>query len=125
MCKNHFFFSSYLEAKREDDQLNGLWRIRDSLYDLTDFIGTHPGGKDWIIFTKGTDITEAVEVHHLYPERLTGHLAKYYVGPATTPQNMKLRFQPNGFYITLRNRVAEKIRTMDTKSYIAKTKVII
>lgn len=115
---------SYLEGKREDDDLNGLWRIRDSLYDLTDFIHTHPGGVDWLVLTRGTDITEAVEVHHLYPERLKVHMEKYFVRAATTPQNMKLRFDPNGFYITLRNRVAEKLRTMDTKPAIRKSKVL-
>ena len=40
--------TGWLEAKRRDDACAGLWRIHDSLYDLTSFAATHPGGTDWI-----------------------------------------------------------------------------
>lgn len=52
----------YLAGRRKDDGAEGLWRIRDSLYDLDDFLQKHPGGSEWISMTKGTDITEAFEV---------------------------------------------------------------
>lgn len=101
---------SWLDAKREDDNVeDGLWRIHNTLYDLTEFIDKHPGGQDWLKWTKGIDITEAVETHHVYPERLIVHLNKYRVRDTTKPRNSKLRFDENGFYVTLRKKVAEQL----------------
>lgn len=93
------------------------------MYDLTDFIETHPGGPYWLTITKGTDITEAFEVHHLNTLKLEPYLKKYYVREASTPRNMRLTFKPNGFYLTLKKRVVEKLRTIDTKSINLKSKV--
>lgn len=42
----------WLEDKKRDDGAEGLWRIHDSLYDLSDFIKEHPGGQDWLVLTK-------------------------------------------------------------------------
>lgn len=42
----------WLEGKRQDDGAEGLWRIHDDLYDLTDFIDSHPGGAEWLRLTK-------------------------------------------------------------------------
>lgn len=53
---------SFLEARRKTDGAEGLWRIRDNLYDLEGFAKLHPGGAEWIRLTKGTDITEIFEV---------------------------------------------------------------
>lgn len=46
------FCFSWLESKRDDDNAEGLWRVHNTLYDLTKFINMHPGGSDWLIFTK-------------------------------------------------------------------------
>lgn len=43
---------SWLRSKRKDDNAEGLWRVHDNLYNLTDFIDKHPGGKDWLQFTE-------------------------------------------------------------------------
>lgn len=42
----------WIEDKRADDGAEGLWRIHDDLYDLSDWIDKHPGGRDWIRLTK-------------------------------------------------------------------------
>lgn len=42
----------WLAGKRADDNAEGLWRVHDKLYDLTDFIDTHPGGRDWLELTE-------------------------------------------------------------------------
>ncbi|CAH2000609.1 unnamed protein product [Acanthoscelides obtectus] len=42
----------WLESKRIDDGAEGLWRIHDQLYDFSDFVHDHPGGKDWLRLTK-------------------------------------------------------------------------
>ena len=43
---------SWLEGKRVDDNAENLWRVHNKIYDLTDFIGKHPGGSNWIELTK-------------------------------------------------------------------------
>lgn len=86
-----------------------MWRIHDTLYDLTDFAKRHPGGEDWITFTKGMDITELVESHHIYQDKLTPYLKKYRVRETKKPRNSKLTFEKDGFYVKLRNKVAEKL----------------
>lgn len=62
--RDNFLSTSYgfLEGRRNDDGAESLWRINDSLYDLTEFSRKHPGGSEWITLTKGTDITELFEV---------------------------------------------------------------
>jgi cytochrome b involved in lipid metabolism len=41
-----------MQGRRKDDEAEGLWRIHDKLYDMTDFIDRHPGGRQWLILTK-------------------------------------------------------------------------
>lgn len=41
-----------MACRRNDDNAEGLWRVHDGLYDLTNFIELHPGGEDWIRLTK-------------------------------------------------------------------------
>lgn len=110
--------------KRKDDAIeNGLWRIHDTLYDLTDFINKHPGGSDWIALTKGQDITEAVEAHHVFQDRLKPYLRKYKVCDTTKPRNSKLTFNKSGFYVTLRKRVAAKLPQLQKSKLLLMTKV--
>nr|ARD71179.1 desaturase [Spodoptera exigua] len=103
----------WLKGKRLQDGAEDLWRIHDSLYDLTDFISSHPGGTHWISVTKGTDITEAFETHHLkgIAESL---LPNYYVRKAIKPRNQPFTFKEDGFYKTL------KLKVMDQMALIPK-----
>lgn len=52
--RDHPLHSTYLwlEMKREQDGAEGLWRIHDGLYDLSDFVEEHPGGSEWLELTK-------------------------------------------------------------------------
>ena len=63
--RDHFLKTGFgfLDGRRKDDGAEGLWRIRNKLYDLDSFIESHPGGSEWLKMTKGTDITEAFEVN--------------------------------------------------------------
>ncbi|XP_055706560.1 cytochrome b5-related protein-like isoform X2 [Phlebotomus papatasi] len=96
-----------------DDGAEGLWRVHDGIYDLTDFVERHPGGREWLEMTRGTDITEAFEAHHINegPERL---LEKFRIRDAKEPRNFNLTFKEDGFYRTLKRRVREKLKTIDT-----------
>lgn len=132
-----------MECKQKDDNAENLWRVHDTIYDLTEFINKHPGGADWIKITKvifefkspminfslllsqkcnqhhhyfqGTDVTEAFEVHHLRYGIAENLLQDYRVRDAKQPRNFKFTFKEDGFYRTLRRRVAEKVKTLDQK----------
>ncbi|EDW28733.1 GL18786 [Drosophila persimilis] len=103
---------SWLEGKHSDDGAEGLWRINDKLYDLSDFATRHPGGAYWIECTRGTDITEPFESHHI-EDRARQLLSKFEVREAAQPRNYKFTFDQNGFYMTLKRRVREKLRKMN------------
>lgn len=98
----------WLDGKREDDGAEGLWRIHDTLYDLSDFIERHPGGREWLQITKGTDITEAFETHHI-TSRAESFLPKFKVREAKQPRNVRLTFKDDGFYRTLKRKVRDKL----------------
>lgn len=102
-----------MESRNVDDKAESLWRLNDTLYDLTDFIKSHPGGSDWIELTKGTDITEAFETHHIYREKPESLLGKYKIRMASEPRNFKFTFDDNGFYRTFKRKVGLKLRTID------------
>ena len=104
----------WLKGRRIDDKLDGLWRVHDKLYDLTSFIDRHPGGKEWLELTKGTDITEAFESSHLNPS-VQSLLDKFYVKPAQSERISPYTFEPNGFYATLKRRVYEELSTMSAE----------
>lgn len=107
-------FLSWLVSKRDDDEAEGLWRIRDTLYDFTNFIDKHPGGSFWLKETKGTDITELFEAHHLssLPASL---IDSYKVRDAMNERIYTLTMHENGFYQTLKRRVRDKLPTIDVK----------
>ncbi|XP_017134250.1 cytochrome b5-related protein [Drosophila elegans] len=103
---------SWLEGKNADDEAEGLWRINDKLYDLSDFASRHPGGAFWIECTRGTDITEPFESHHI-EERARKMLSKFEVRQASKPRNYKFTLKENGFYMTLKRRVREKLKKIE------------
>lgn len=99
-----------MQAKRKDDNVeDGLWRIQNHLYDLSEFMFKHPGGEFWIKMSKGHDITELFLSHHLNSDRLEPLLKKYRVRETTRPRNSKFQFDEDGFYMTLRRRVATQL----------------
>ncbi|XP_028158528.1 cytochrome b5-related protein-like [Ostrinia furnacalis] len=99
----------WLSGKAMDDGADGMWRIHNAIYDFETFIDSHPGGAEWLELTKGTDITEAFECHHLNPvvEKM---LEKYYVKEATTPRNSPFTFHEDGFYKSLKRAAREELK---------------
>ncbi|KAJ8937274.1 hypothetical protein NQ318_005672 [Aromia moschata] len=105
----------WLDEKKDTDRAEGLWRVHDGIYDLTDFIDKHPGGSEWITLSKGLDITEAFEVHHLtsLPEEM---LKKYYVKKADRKRNGPFTFKEDGFYRTLKREIQKTLKTVPKQS---------
>ncbi|KAK3852491.1 hypothetical protein Pcinc_040928 [Petrolisthes cinctipes] len=95
---------TWIQGKRIDDDVGDYWRVYNKLYDLTHFADIHPGGKDWIRSTRGTDITELFECYHISdtPQTL---LKRYYVKDITTPRNSPYTFNNDGFYKTFKRKV--------------------
>lgn len=102
----------WLDGRRLDDNAEGLWRVHDKLYDLTDFIHRHPGGAEWLQTTKGVDITEQFEINHL-KGKAEQILTKFYVRDAAKLRNYKITFDENGFYKTLKRKVVARIDSFD------------
>ncbi|KAJ0178874.1 hypothetical protein K1T71_005649 [Dendrolimus kikuchii] len=99
----------WLIGKAMDDGAEGLWRVHDGIYDFTDFLDQHPGGAEWLELTKGTDITEAFECHHINPiaEKM---LEKFYLREAKTPRNSPFTFKDDGFYQSLKRAIREELK---------------
>jgi fatty acid desaturase len=99
----------FIDGKRVDDQVpKHLHRVHDKLYDLKTF--EHPGGILWLDLTRGTDITELFETHHLNYQKATTVLAKHEVqsGAPLPLRRSLLTFHKDGFYATFREKVWKK-----------------
>lgn len=54
-------------------------------------------------------------MHHIHAERTHDLLAKYRVRKAREPRNFRFTFAEDGFYRTLRRKVAKQIQHVDRK----------
>ncbi len=148
-----------MEDKAKSDRVaGGLWRIHGRAYDFSSFAAKHPGdyvplnpafaalctlafvaqlavvpgGKHWVELTRGLDITDLFEVHHLNIDKATAILPKYYIQASDAldryrRRNVFLRtvcadalqedvatsscytWAPGDFYSTLRSRLKNSI----------------
>ncbi|KAB7505247.1 Cytochrome b5-related protein [Armadillidium nasatum] len=99
----------WLRGKKEDDNVYPYWRIYDKLYDFSDFINTHPGGKFWLEETRGMDITESFESSHFsnLPEKM---LQKYFIKNTNAPRTTSFTFNEDGFYKTLKRKAVKILK---------------
>lgn len=99
-----------MDDKRVRDKAvpDHLWMVGNELFDLSDYMDRHPGGRTFLELTRGTDCTELFETHHFDEARVGGVLSKFRVGSIPEEQaaaSKNFTWQPDGFYITLRRRV--------------------
>jgi hypothetical protein len=103
------------EKAQHESRLAGadgdLWLVHGKLYDLADFVQKHPGGADWLLLTRGQDVTEAFEVHHLNSAKAEAVLKKYYVRDADPSYIGRYTWDPASFYPTLKRRVSALFKT--------------
>lgn len=70
-----------LEQVRQHNTRADCWAaIDDGVYNLTDWIGQHPGGAEHIVALCGTDATEAFASQHSGDERPESQLTRFYIG---------------------------------------------
>ncbi|KAJ3012787.1 hypothetical protein HKX48_006092 [Thoreauomyces humboldtii] len=82
--------------------------IRGKLYDLTDFVDRHPGGRDIMLLSAGRDVTQVYETYHDMA-RTENVLRKYLVGDLTDSA-LPTFPAPSAFQTTLRSRVSDHFR---------------
>lgn len=68
--------------------------------------------------TKGHDITEAFVTHHMRMEKVEPLLKKYRVRETKQPRNVKLTFDENGFYMTLKRKVVAKLPEIEKNTKV-------
>jgi hypothetical protein len=83
------------------------------------FFFQHPGGRDWLLTTQGTDITEAFEVHHLNQPLVSGILQRYYVRDTHKSRSTPFTFHVGDFYHTLRQRVFERLCVLSFSKFVS------
>ena len=95
-----------------------LWCIHGKFYDLSPFVDKHPGGREWLLITQGTECTGAFETHHLDIEKANKWLAPYYVkdSPALGTARSEFDWSPMvdgrpNFYVTLRAKVLHYLKS--------------
>lgn len=108
----------WLEDRRRLDGAEGLWRVEDSLYDLTPFLDRHPGGREWLELTRGTDVTEAFFTHHV-SQTAEALLPSFLVRPASAPRNSPFTFHRDGFYMQLRERARKVLHNTSAQEIAA------
>ena len=89
-----------------------LWYIGNRAYDLTQWIAGHPGGRDTLVQTEGTNCTELFRAYHLMRCPSAALLSRYEVTiDAADPEHVEgmggshFTFAEGDFYKTLQNRV--------------------
>lgn len=108
-----------------------LWYIHGKAYELRDFLGNHPGGKEALEMTQGLNATELFETYHFARrppefllERFRVHKDNTHLDKKVLQQGLdeieslttlekenlfaeKYLFEENGFYNTMKRRVRE------------------
>lgn len=56
----------WLIGKAMDDGAEGLWRVHDGIYDLSDFVKRHPGGEEWLQLSKASKSYGQYEVQTVH-----------------------------------------------------------
>ena len=93
---------SFLSNKKN---IFNMWKIRGKVYDLTDFLDHHPGGRSILEASEGKDdLTATFESYHALCNmtKIECIMKKYEIG-VTEPSNFT--FLDGGFYKTVQNRV--------------------
>jgi fatty acid desaturase len=93
-----------------------MWHIHGKIYDLTNFLNVHPGGRAILAACQGdNDCTATFESYHAMSNMKLIHsiMDKYEIGITTAS---KYSFEPNGFYRVVQKRVRDLFGKTDYHS---------
>lgn len=95
------------ELAQHNCEETGVWvAVHDKVYDITKFLNTHPGGKEFLLLAAGRDITDLFISYHPFTDKPEKALKMYEIGTLTTRQFP--RFSPDtGFYKKCSERVKQ------------------
>lgn len=105
-------------------EYRNLWRIKNKLYDLAKFAEYHPGGKQFIEFTRGHDCTEAYESHHLDMDRVNHVLANFYVRDCTSAEEELCKGQVPLLDATKDRAIQQPLETIKKENSVARAKAL-
>jgi len=95
------------EVRKHNTRETGLWlAIDNSVYDITNFVDSHPGGSHLLDISAGRDCTDLFKSYHNLTDRPAQILPKYKIGELETYELNY--FKPDsGFYKECCQRVKE------------------
>eukprot|EP00161_Ancyromonas_sigmoides_P009243 TRINITY_DN2292_c0_g1_i1.p1 TRINITY_DN2292_c0_g1~~TRINITY_DN2292_c0_g1_i1.p1 ORF type:complete len:513 (+),score=203.63 TRINITY_DN2292_c0_g1_i1:222-1760(+) len=81
--------------------------INGKVYDVSEWLTAHPGGKEHLLLMAGRDATEVFESYHPFGQRAAAVLPKLLVAPLDDSARVLPTYpeDKSGFYKTLRERV--------------------
>lgn len=79
--------------------------VRGKVYDVTEFLARHPGGKDQLLIAAGRDVTVIFNSYHAFSEKADKILDQLYVGDLISNEFPTFPPEPGTFYKTVRQRV--------------------
>lgn len=69
-----------IEQVRKHNTTDSCWIIiNDKIYDVTSFLGDHPGGKNILLSVGGQDCTDSFDMFHR-PKVLDKYGSNFYIG---------------------------------------------
>ncbi|XP_031564402.1 acyl-lipid (8-3)-desaturase-like [Actinia tenebrosa] len=77
---------TWKELGQHNTHQDALVAVRGKVYDVSQFIERHPGGRDVLLMAAGKDITMVFESYHALSENAPRVLEKYYVGELISSQ---------------------------------------
>lgn len=93
---------------------DSAWVIVDrKVYDITEFLDRHPGGKEMLLLSAGRECTHLFNMYHALSDRPRKYLESYIIGELSGESEMP-NFAPEdpktGFYAVMSKRVAQHFK---------------
>ncbi|EGG25093.1 hypothetical protein DFA_03339 [Cavenderia fasciculata] len=95
---------SWAELSKHNTDTDCWVAVNGKVYDITNWINKHPGGRDVLLYAAGRDVTNLFESYHPFTEKPAQIIEKYQVGVLSSTEFPKY-VSKSKFYDTLRERV--------------------
>jgi hypothetical protein len=106
----------WLDDKVSYDKVTGgLWRVHNKIYDLSAFVDSHPGGSHWLSRTKGMDITDFYETHHIDTDKCDAVLAKYFVEEEKINIPQPFIYSKDNLYGRVKSKVTKLLKNQSSR----------
>ena len=77
----------------------------NTVYDITEWLDRHPGGRDILLMSAGRDVTDLMTSYHPFTDKPAAILAKYAIGQVSTTEFPQYQ-RDSGFYAEVRAEAA-------------------